>query len=75
MNSRIDEEDTVEKLDGLIKLISEWTDFLDHRLENDQMTFMLTFNINYGLITTIITFAGAAIYTIYEEVSEEFQQT
>ena len=67
----IDQDKGIQKMDDLINIYSEQIEYLDHRLELDQLTFFFGFNINIGLVITIYSYIGAACYTIFEKVMEE----
>lgn len=63
-----DVDTVVGKIEPLFDLISEKKDFLELRLEKDQLTFGLGSAISYTLIFETLLYIFALVYSIYEEV-------
>ena len=64
----VDKEEVIEQIDPLFDLISEKKDYLEARMERDQLTFGPDFTINTSLIVEILSYIFFVCYTIYEEV-------
>ena len=63
-----DVDEVVGKIEPLFDLISEKRDFLELRLEEDQLTFGAGSVINWTLIIEVVVYIIALAYSIYEEV-------
>ena len=63
-----DVDEVVGQIEALSDLIAEKKDFIESRLEEDQLTFGLGSQINYTLIIETLVYIFALGYSIYEEV-------
>ena len=70
----IDAELFAEQVDELFDIISNKIDYLEHRDEHDQLTFLGGQNINIGLFIEVLTYVFGALFTVYQAVLENREE-
>ena len=66
--SAVDEEELNGKIDDLFDIASNKYDYIEARMEHEQLTFLMGLNIDYTLMSEVYTYVFAVVYTIYEAV-------